>query len=170
MKKYRLYYDKDKEIAWLNKMCDRGYAMKKFVMGMYFFEPCEPGQYRYQIDLLPEGNAEITQFLDLMREIGIEVVDTWVAWVYLRRDSAQGEFELYSDTAGKIAQYSRISKFFSVFLVVELLVGIVNVLLGIQDKSISNIATGGLCVVIGLVFARVIYLCQKKIKKYLTEI
>ena len=51
MIKFRLYYDKDKETEWLNQMSDEGYAMKGFFAGFYEFEPCENGEWRYQIDI-----------------------------------------------------------------------------------------------------------------------
>ena len=53
MVKFRLYYDKDKEQDWLMEMVNRGWAVKKFFLGFYTFEPCEPGEYIYQIKLYP---------------------------------------------------------------------------------------------------------------------
>lgn len=50
MTKFRLYFDKDKETAWLNEMAKKGYAMTGFFAGFYQFEACEPGEYIYQID------------------------------------------------------------------------------------------------------------------------
>lgn len=50
MIKFRLYYDKDKETEWLNGLANEGWAMKGFFAGFYSFEPCEKGEYTYQID------------------------------------------------------------------------------------------------------------------------
>ena len=50
MIKFRLYFDKDKETIWLNKMSEAGLSMTGFFAGFYRFEKCEPGKYVYQID------------------------------------------------------------------------------------------------------------------------
>ena len=50
MIRFRLYFDKDKETAWLNEMSRRGWAMNGFFAGFYRFEKCDPGEYIYQID------------------------------------------------------------------------------------------------------------------------
>lgn len=52
MIKFKLYYDKDQEEKFLNEMSDQGYAMKKFFLGFYTFEPCNPGEYTYRVDLI----------------------------------------------------------------------------------------------------------------------
>ena len=51
MIRFRLYFDKDKETAWLNEMAAQGWAVKSFFAGFFQFEACEKGEYVYQIDL-----------------------------------------------------------------------------------------------------------------------
>lgn len=53
MIKFRYYIDNQKEQDWLNKLSREGWALKKFFLGFYKFEKCEPGEYEYQIDLMP---------------------------------------------------------------------------------------------------------------------
>ena len=65
MIKYRYYIDNQKEQDWLNKLSREGWALKKFFLGFYKFEKCEPGEYEYQIDLMPE-NVEQQDYYDLM--------------------------------------------------------------------------------------------------------
>ena len=62
MRKFRLYYDKDKEEIWLNQMCSKGWGMTRFFMGVYTFEPCIPDEYTYQVDL-PDlwGHLQMTR-------------------------------------------------------------------------------------------------------------
>ena len=50
MRKFRLYYDKEKEEEWLNEMCRKGWGMTNFFLGFYTFEPCASGEYTYQVD------------------------------------------------------------------------------------------------------------------------
>ena len=45
MIKYRYYIDNQKEQDWLNKLSREGWALKKFFLGFYKFEKCEPGEY-----------------------------------------------------------------------------------------------------------------------------
>ncbi len=170
MKKYRLYYDKEKEITWLNQMCDRGYAMTSFKLGLYDFEKCEPGEYRYQIDMLPEQGADAERFKEFMQESDVEVVDTWVAWVYLRRKESAGDFVLYSDPMDVVQQYRRIQKFFALFFVIELAIGSLNILISIANSSYSNRWAGLLCVAVSLIFGVMVHRCQKKIKEYLQKL
>lgn len=44
MKQFRLMFDKDREIEYLNEMCAKGWALKRFKYGLYTFEPCKPGE------------------------------------------------------------------------------------------------------------------------------
>ena len=57
MKKFKLYYDKDKEEAFLNEMSAKGYAMKRFFLGLYTFEKCRPGEYTYRVDLISDNTV-----------------------------------------------------------------------------------------------------------------
>lgn len=119
MKKFKLYWDKDEEQVWLNKMCEEGWAVKKFFLGMYTFEKCEKGEYIYQIDLLKSKNNN--EYLEFLKESGVEVVLKWGIWVILRKKSSDGPFELYTDTESKIGQYKKIRNMFSIVLLIEIL-------------------------------------------------
>ena len=45
MIRFRLYYNKDTETVWLNKMAADGWALTGFFAGFYRFEECEKGEY-----------------------------------------------------------------------------------------------------------------------------
>ncbi|OPZ93188.1 MAG: hypothetical protein BWY74_01234 [Firmicutes bacterium ADurb.Bin419] len=77
MIKFRIYYDKDAEQDWLNKMSNRGYAFKNFCLGFYTFEECEPGKYSYQIDLVDNKPDAYEEFCEFMKESGVDVVARW---------------------------------------------------------------------------------------------
>ena len=122
MKRFRFYFDKDAETVWLNNMVHQGWAVKHFFLGMYTFERCEPGEYIYQIDLLESavgGNAEYETF---MYDMGIEVICRWGRWIFLRKKSVEGPFELYTDPASKLTQYRRIRNMFGILAIAELLI------------------------------------------------
>lgn len=120
MKKFRLYFDKDKEEFWLNEMSREGWAMTGFVAGVYTFVPCEPGEYVYRIDMPGEiGKTPIwyknREYIELVEETGAEYVCRWGWWMIFRKEAARGAFELYTDTESQIALYRRIRR---VFLIV----------------------------------------------------
>ncbi len=120
MVKFRLYYDKDKETEWLNQMSDDGYAMKSFFAGFYGFEPCEKGEWRYQVDIGQGFGRVKSSYREFMEEMGVEIVQCWGPWVTLRKKAADGEFELYTDVDSQIDQYKKISLLFKIALIVEL--------------------------------------------------
>jgi hypothetical protein len=119
MLKFKLYYDKDDEEVWLREMSLKGWAFKRFFLGFYTFDPCEPGEYNYQIDLLDNWNGNKSDYASFMEELGVEVIDQWWRWVYLRKKAADGPFEMYTDAESRINLYSKIINFFRVFLVIE---------------------------------------------------
>ncbi|BCZ45044.1 hypothetical protein psyc5s11_11110 [Clostridium gelidum] len=121
MLKFKLYYDKDEEEDWLKKMSLSGWAFKKFYLGFYTFEPCEPGEYNYQIDLLDNWNGNNADYASFMEDAGVEVISQWWRWVYLQKKIEDGPFEMYTDMESKITQYSKIMKFFKIFLAVEII-------------------------------------------------
>ena len=55
--RWKLYFDKDLEESWLNQLAQQGWGMSSFCLGRYTFEPIEPGEYIYRVDLLPSMQA-----------------------------------------------------------------------------------------------------------------
>lgn len=122
MIRWKFTFDKDEEEFWLNDWCQSGWAMTKFFAGVVTFVPCQPGEFIYRIDLIPGRFLQANDYegyVIFMDEMGIEVVQRWGRWVYLRKRAADGPFELYSDTESKIALYHRIRRMFLVALAVE---------------------------------------------------
>lgn len=169
MLKFRLYYDKDEEEVWLNEMSQKGWAFKKFFLGYYTFEPCEPGEYNYQIDLLDNWSGEKEDYATFMDESGVEVISQWYRWVYIRKKAADGPFEMYTDAESKIAQYRRIKNFFLVGLIIEMLCFLIEF-----NEAVS---TGfksfwGLTILLGIIvlaFLRMIWKCKWKIEQLQQE-
>lgn len=56
--RWKLYFDKDLEESWLNQLAQQGWGMSSFCLGRYTFEPIEPGEYIYRVDLLPSRRGE----------------------------------------------------------------------------------------------------------------
>lgn len=125
MRKFRLYYDKDKEEEWLNEMCSKGWAMTKFFLGVYTFEPCSPGKYTYQVDLpdthgkIRMGDGEKREYIDFVESTGAEYVCSWGFYVIFRKEAEKGTFKLYTDAESKIGLYRRIRLLFLVVGLME---------------------------------------------------
>lgn len=117
MIKFRIYYDKDKETDWLNEMAQIGYAMTGFFAGFYTFEKCEPAEWEYQIDL-----GRVTKdYREFMEDAGIEIVQTWAAWIMLRRKKRDEPFQLYTDVDSSIEHYKKIRTIFKIATILELI-------------------------------------------------
>ncbi len=167
MLRFKLYYDKDAEEAWLNNMCSNGWAFKHFFLDFYTFEKCEPGEYNYQIDLLDSWNGKKGDYADFMEDTGVEVISQWWRWVYLRKKSSDGPFEMYTDVESKIAHYNKIKTFFKLALIIEIICFFM--------ELIATIYTGGyiffgiyvaLFVLISLAMLKIIWKCNWKVEQY----
>lgn len=126
MIKFRLYFDKDKETAWLNEMSNQGYALTDFFMGFYVFQKCEKGQYTYQIDFGNQFFSVSKDYREFMADAGIEIVQTWGFWVFLRKPSSEGEFQLYTDVDSQIEHYSKIRSMFKAVTILEFVCFFIN--------------------------------------------
>ena len=121
MIRFKLYFDKDKETKWLNDMSDQGWAMNGFFAGFYRFEPCEKGKYTYQIDFGNEFFSVSDDYREFMSDSDIEIIQSWGFWVFLRKLSSEGEFQLYTDVDSQIEHYKKIRNMFKAVTVIELI-------------------------------------------------
>ena len=121
MIKFKLYFDKDKETQWLNEMSQKGWAMTGFFAGFYRFEPCDKGKYTYQIDFGNEFFSVSDDYREFMSDSDIEIIQSWGFWVFLRKLSSEGEFQLYTDVDSQIEHYKKIRNMFKAVTVIELI-------------------------------------------------
>ncbi|MCI8790237.1 MAG: DUF2812 domain-containing protein [Lachnospiraceae bacterium] len=120
MIKFRLYYDKDKETAFLNEMSRQGHAFTGFFAGFYSFDRCQPGEYVYQIDIT-EGLWKVSKdYREFMRDMNVEIICLWGPWVILRKKAAEGPFALYTDVESNLDHYRKISMMFKMCMVLEM--------------------------------------------------
>lgn len=173
MKKFKLYADKDKEEKWLNEMCQKGWAMTKYCIGVYNFEPCEPGKYIYRVDMPKEiGKDDMRgenreQYVSFIEETGAEHVCDWFWWMIFRREASKGKFELYTDPESQIALYQRIRKLFLWVGMIEVICAVNNTLIFL-GKGAKDAVDMMLLVIIYLfvmVFVTAIARTSRKINK-----
>lgn len=169
MVRFRLYYDKDIEEDWLQEMSYNGWAFKKFFLGFYTFKPCEAGEYNYQIDMLDNWNGDKDDYSSFMADTGVEVIGQWWRWVYLRKKAVDGPFEMYTDNLSKINQYTRIKRFFTVFLVLEIICFLIELLAAIETGYLLYMGFTVLLGIIALAMLRLTWKCQWKIDQLKRE-
>ncbi|MDE7275197.1 MAG: DUF2812 domain-containing protein [Lachnospiraceae bacterium] len=130
MIKFRLYFDKDAETAWLNRMAADGWAVNRFFAGFFSFESCEKGAFVYQVDFSDRLFSVSSDYRELMQDAGIEIVQTWGYWVILRKKASEGKFELYTDCASSIEHYKKIRRMFKAVTIVEMLLVFFEIYMG----------------------------------------
>ena len=165
MKKFRLYWDTEKETAWLNQMAQEGWNATKFFMGVYTFEKCEPGEYQFQIDTKDKGTTLSNKYRDFMEEVGIEVAFTWGVWVVLRKKTSDGDFQLFTDDESRLDHYKKILRIYKVCTIIELFCMMVNLIPGVLHNSTMNYICALIIGAILVLFFYLIFITKSRIAK-----
>ena len=103
-------WDWDEEERWLNEMADQGWHFVKWNFPCrYTFEQGEPGAFQYRLQALNNriGSKESQDYIAFLREMDIELVDSYLFWVYLRKPNDGQPFELFSDVDSRIRHMRR---------------------------------------------------------------
>lgn len=106
----RFFIDYEKEEQWLNNMSEKGYHFKSFNLFFYLFEVNKEESYTYRIELLPKDHGN-QDYLSFMEDTGVEHVDSYLKWIYLRKPKSLGTFENYTDNRTKLELLNRIFYF-----------------------------------------------------------
>ncbi len=110
-------WDFDKEEKWLNEMAAMGLALTSVSLSRYEFEPCLPGEYNIRVELLEKlpSRAESRHYISFVEDMGATHVGTFMRWVYFRKNTADGPFDLFSDKSSQISHLNRILLLLGVF-------------------------------------------------------
>ena len=110
--------DYDREALYLRKMHAEGWKLKEVtysnlvVAVKYTFEKCQPEQVSYQLDFYPMKKSERASYLQLFKDCGWEHITDFNGFSYFRKPHSEiesdSEFEIYNDSAGKLAMVKRI--------------------------------------------------------------
>jgi hypothetical protein len=114
-----------------------GHAMDGFFAGFYHFSPCETGEWQYQEDIGQGFIFTNPSYVEFMKEMNVQIVQHWGPWVILRRKTQEGEFKLYSDVDGQIAQYKKILLMFKIVVVIEIICLMFEVYSGIKGIALG---------------------------------
>lgn len=123
---FKMYVNYEKEEKWLNQMAAEGWHCVDYVFGRYIFEEGEPGEYTYRIQLLENHlkHPDSVAYLQFLEDAGIEMIATYVRWIYLRKKTASGSFELFSDRESRITHYKRIMSMLLPMAIVNFVFGV----------------------------------------------
>lgn len=174
----KLFWDFEKEEQWLNEMSAKGLAFSSYSWCKYVFTDSPKNEYTYRIELLDNvpTHPESMAYLKFLEENGVECVSSYVRWIYLRKKSSEGAFDIYTDLESKIKHFKRINTLWNSVMWLEFIVGLANILIGVTNYfnsssriSLINVVLGGLLILLGLVFLRAGAPIRKKIKKLQQE-
>ena len=131
-------WDFDKEEEWLNTMAASGWTLYKVGLCMYYFERTEPDEYTVRLEMHDRDDA----YISFLEETGAEYIGRVMKWIYFRRKSELGSFELFSDIDSRIAHLGRIAALLRVL-------GCVNIMLGVFNSIGYNSRIAWLNLVVG---------------------
>ncbi len=120
----------EKEEDWLNEMAMEGWALVSVGFLTYTFERCEPGEYIIRLEMHGYDDS----YLSFMEDMGAEYIGRVFKWIYFRRASELGQFDIFSDIDSKIAHLKNI-------YTMILLIGIGNILIGLGN-SVNRLGIG----------------------------
>lgn len=122
--KYRWFWvwDFEKEERWLNEMALKGWALMDVGFCRYTFEKTKSSEYTIRLEMHPFDE----DYISFMEQTGAEYIGRFLQWVYFRKKSELGRFDIFSDLDSKIAHLDRIHK-------TVLMLGLANLFIGIAN-------------------------------------
>ena len=124
VRKFFWVWSFEKEEEWLNEMAMNGWVLESVGFCSYHFIRCEPGEYSVRLEMHPYDEA----YVDFMEQTGAEYVGRMLLWVFFRKKTADGPFDLFSDIDSRIGHLDKIGKMLTALGAVNLAIGIVNTL------------------------------------------
>ena len=104
-----------------------GWALSSVGWCTYRFERCEPGEYTFRLEM----HRDDPSYVSFLEETGAEYVGRIFQWVYFRRKTELGRFDLFSDIDSRVEHLRRIYK-------AVLAIGTANLLIGIAGSFSGN--------------------------------
>jgi hypothetical protein len=172
----KAFIDYEKEEKWLNEMAAKGLAMTDYSWCRYVFEDSKPGEYTYRLELLDNvaTHPESRKYIEFLEETGAEQVASYMRWIYFRKKTEDGPFDLYTDIDSKLMHYRRVFQLWFALTIAELLIGFSNTMTGITQYVEGGTNFNGFLGVPLLAFGLVLLFklvlpLNKKIKQLKTE-
>ena len=127
----------EKEERWLNEKTSKGLVLTYAGFGKYEFEEGLPGEYTIRLELLKHkpSHPESERYIRFIEETGAEHITSFSHWVYFRKKTTDGPFELYSDNSSKIKHLSRVIWLLLPISFFNIVIGCNNIYLAITKSS-----------------------------------
>lgn len=141
VRKWFWAWEFDKEEQWLDEMAAQGMALVSARYATYEFEDCQPGEYAVRLEMLehtpdsPEGK----QYIEFVESTGAEYVGRVMKWVYFRKKTADGPFELHGDNHTRIKHLGGIIRLLKPLMALNVGMGVYNLCIGIGLNSVVNV-------------------------------
>ena len=141
IRKWFWAWEFDKEEQWLNDMAAKGKALVSARYATYEFEDSTPGEYAVRLEMLEHApdSPEGQQYIEFVESTGAEYVGKVLKWVYFRKKTADGEFELHGDNATRIKHLQGIIRLLLPLTAANVGVGLYNLGIGIAWNSPVNV-------------------------------
>ena len=124
IRKWFWVWDFEEEENWLNEMALQGWALDGIGFATFRFVACEPGAYTIRLEM----HGHDANYLGFLEETGVEYIGRLFAWVYYRKKTEMGAFDIFSDIDSRIRHLNRICKML-------LVVGMANLAIGLTNPS-----------------------------------
>ena len=122
VKKWIWVWEFDKEERWLNTMAQQGWVLDGLGFCRYDFVRCQPGEYTVRLEMRDHDES----YLGFMAETGAEYVGRMMKWIYFRKKTEDGPFDLFSDTESRIAHLDRMCRMLRFAGIANLVIGLGN--------------------------------------------
>lgn len=144
IRKWFWAWEFDEEEKWLTDMAAKGKALVSARYATYEFEYCEPGEYAVRLEMLENSpkSHEGQQYIGFVESTGAEYVGRVMKWVYFRKKTADGPFELHGDNATRLKHLKSIINLLRPLLAVNTGAGLYNICIGIGLNSAINVICG----------------------------
>ena len=153
MKKVRktfLVWDFDAEDRWLNTMAQEGWVLDRVGFGVYHFRRCEPGEYTVRLEMKEMDDA----YVQFMEETGAEYIGRVFNWIYFRKKTEMGPFNIFSDMDSKITHLNKIGRMLAIVGGANLVIGLVNAFIYPQCSAICLLGSTLLMYALGRIHGK----------------
>ena len=155
----------DKEEKWLNEMSIKGLQLCDIGFCRYTFQEGNPGKYLYRLELLdnwPSHNKSM-EYIRFLEDTGVEYIGSMMRWIYSRKKTETGEFDLFSDINSRIKHLDRMLYLVGILGGLNI-VNTVNSFFNWHSLKIPSILCCAVSLLLGYGFLR-LFLMRHRLKK-----